>query len=442
MAASDLQRGAAEERLTRPTIFALATGAPPSAIAVIRISGPRAFDVLRELTGGPVPPARHLARRTLRHPGNGDIIDIGLVVAFAGPASVTGDDLVELHLHGGRAVVTAALAALDGCGLTPAAPGAFTRRAFDNGKVDLGQVEALGDLLAAETDGQRRAALARAGGELARQVDRWRATLGEIRADVEAALDFADEDGVGVGLDPAGRRRLTELGVELAAARADATRAASLRDGVTVAIVGSVNAGKSTLLNALARRDAAMVSPLPGTTRDIVEVRLALGGALVMLIDTAGVRATDDALEAEAIRRGEDRAAAAGLVIAVGPSAYPNVIAVETKSDLGPGGAGWRDGTLHLSAATGAGLDLLEAELTARVAALLGASEPPLVAARWQVAALDAACAALAATAQATDGVLVAEELRHVALAVERLLGRVTTDDLLDTVFARFCIGK
>lgn len=442
MAAGDVQRGAAEERLTRPTIFALATGAPPTAIAIIRISGSLALPALHRLTDRPIPPARTITRRTLRDPASGDVIDHALVVAFVAPASVTGDDLVELHLHGGRAVVAAALAALDRCGLTAAGRGAFTRRAFDNRKLDLGQVEAIGDLVAAETDAQRRGALARSGGELAARVDCWRTTLSEVRADVEATLDFADEDGVGVGLTADGRGRLTELARELLAAAADATRGAGLRDGVTIAIVGPVNAGKSTLFNALARRDAAMTSPIPGTTRDIVEARLAVGGALVTLVDTAGFRSTDDPLEAVAIRRGTERAATAELVVAVGPTQHGNAIPIATKSDLQPAGAGWRDGVLHLSAATGDGIGILEAEIAARLEVLLRTGEPPLVVHRWQVAALHAAVDALASAFDATDVIIAADELRRTSTALERLLGRTSADDLLGEIFARFCVGK
>jgi len=266
MAPGDLQRDADQSRLT-PTIFALATGAPPTAIAIVRISGPATLAMVTRLTGRALPPPRRLMRRTLRDPTTDDAIDTALVAVFPAPASVTGDDVAEFHLHGGVAVVAAALAMLRRAGAIPAAAGAFTRRAFDNGKLNLGQVEALGDLIAAETDGQRRAALGRTGTELAHHVDRWRTVLTDIRADIEATLDFAEDDDVAMRPFDVADERLCALASELRAIRAQAERGGRLRDGITVAIVGPVNAGKSTLLNALARRDVALVSPLPGTTR-------------------------------------------------------------------------------------------------------------------------------------------------------------------------------
>ncbi len=432
---------AAPERPT-PTIYALATGAPPAAIAIVRVSGPRAIAALRALTAGDLPAARRMTRVRLVEPTTHDPLDDALAVVFPAPASVTGDDLVELHLHGGVAVVDGVLAALGGLGLTAAGPGAFTRRAFDNGKVDLGQVEAFGDLVAAETGTQRRAALSRTGSRLAERVAAWRAALIGVRSDVEATLDFADEDHVAPDLTPSDRVILSALLVELASARADADRAGRLRDGIVVAITGPVNAGKSTLLNALARRDAAMVSPLPGTTRDTIEVRVVLAGVPVTLIDTAGLRESDDALEVEGIRRGRARAASADLVIAMGSEpAVPSAIWVEGKSDLGPCGAGWRDGALHLSAMTGDGVEMLERELIARVGSLTS-GEAPLVAHRWQAAAIVDAVVAIESAIGAGDAVVAAEELRVATHSLARLVGRVSSDDILDGIFARFCIGK
>lgn len=442
MAAGDLQRGPSEKRVNpRTTIFALATGAPPTAIAIVRISGPRALAVTQAIIGSPPPPARELVRRALCDPATGEVIDEGMAVVFPAPASATGDDMAELHLHGGTAVIAAVLAMLDRQGLAAAGPGAFTRRAFDNGKLDLGQVEAVGDLVAAETEGQRRAALARSGGDVARHVNQWRAMLLACRADVEATLDFAEEEGVDIGLGAINREGLEALLIQLRDAHVAATRGALMRAGVTVAIVGPVNAGKSTLLNALARRDVAMVSPHPGTTRDVIEVRLALNGIPTTLIDTAGLRATDDSLESEGIIRGAARAAAADVVISLGPSEHANVIRVAAKADLRAAGAGWHGGVLHLSAATGDGLALLEAELTARVKAL-ATTEAPIVAHRWQIAALAEAADAVEAAMASTDVVVIADELRRVTGALGRLLGQVVTDDILDQIFSRFCIGK
>ena len=234
---------------------------------------------------------------------------------------------------------------------------------------------------------------------------------------------------------------LRVLAADMAMARHAAVRGAALREGVTVAIVGPVNAGKSTLLNTLAQRDVAMVSPIAGTTRDVVEVRVALGGVPVTVVDTAGLRPTDDPLEAEGIRRGAARAAAAEIVVAFGPTDHTDAVMVSAKSDLSNLGAGWHDGVLHLSGRTRDGIDLLETELEKRVAALV-AGEPPLVAHRWQVAALDDALVALAAAARTDDAVIAADELRRAGVVLERLLGRVSDDELLAQIFARFCIGK
>ena len=424
------------------TIFALATGAPPSAIAIVRISGPAAFAAVLNITGGALPPARQLVRRTLRDPADGDVIDYALIAVFPGPHSATGDDLAELHLHGGTAIVAATLAVLDRCGLEAAGPGAFTRRAFDNGKLDLGQVEALGDLLTAETPAQRRSALVRSGTGLGERVDRWRAVLAAVRAEIEATLDFADEEGVPTVLSDRMRAELWDLAREISDVREEGDRGARLRAGVTVAIVGPVNAGKSTLFNALARRDAAMVSPQAGTTRDLIESRLELGGILAVLVDTAGLREAEDVLEKEGIRRGIARADAAEIVIALGPTDRKDAIHVAAKSDLGENEAGWRDGMLHLSAVRGDGIDLLEAELIRRLRDLTSGREPPSIAHRWQLAALDDAGEALFRAQRAEDVIILAEELRQATSALERLIGRVTADEVLDGIFARFCVGK
>ncbi len=439
MAAGDVRDAAAEERLSRPTIFALASGSPPSAIAVVRVSGPRAFAVLEALTGGTMPRPRRLVRRTLRW--HGEILDAPLVAVFPAPESATGDDVVELHLHGGRAVVAAVLRALLDAELTPARPGEFTRRAFDNGKLDLGQVEALGDLVAAETETQRRAALARTGTDLAQRVDRWRATLLDLRADLEAVLDFSDQDGVETGLGATSRAELARLIAELRQAEDDGRRGELLTRGITVAIVGPVNAGKSSLLNALARRDVAMVSAHPGTTRDALETRLNLGGNLVTLIDTAGLRENVDGLEAEGIERGLALAAAADLVIDFGETPPPHHIHVAGKGDL-TGMTGWQGSTLHLSPRTGAGLALLEQNLRERIDRLARPADVPMLAHRWQTEAVAAARQALVEAVEEPCIVLAAELLRQANRALGRLLGQGSSEELLDHVFARFCIGK
>ncbi len=423
------------------TIFALSSGRPPSGVAVLRISGPAAVAALAALTTVSLPPARTMAVRRLLAP-DGSLLDRALVVHFPGPHSVTGEDVVELHLHGGTAVVAAVVAALTNLGLIPAAAGAFTRRAFDNGKLDLGQVEALGDLIAAETEGQRRAALEQTGGRLAAVVDGWRATLLHVRAELEATLDFAEEDDIAATLSPASIAELAALLSALHNAAADGRRGALIRHGVTVALVGPVNAGKSTLLNALARRDAAMVSDVPGTTRDVIEVRLALGGLLVTLVDTAGRRDTADPLEIEGIRRGVERAAAADVVVDVGPEPATGAITVATKCDLDGRQPGWHDGTFHLSAVTGAGMAEFERFLGEWVATLVRPGEPPLIAHARQTAAINRAAAAVATALRASDPVLIADELRDATAALAALIGRITSEQLLNEIFGRFCIGK
>jgi tRNA modification GTPase len=382
-----------------------------------------------------------MALRALRG-ADGQLFDRALVVRFAAPDSATGDDVVELHLHGGTAVTASLLSALTSLGLTPAAAGAFTRRAFDNGKLDLAQVEALGDLIGAETDAQRRAALARTGNALADRVDGWRRVLIEARAEIEATLDFAEDEGVPPALSAHSRRALTGLAAALAAAGDDCVRGELIRDGVAIIIVGPVNAGKSTLFNALVRRDVAMVSAIPGTTRDLIEARINLRGQLVVLIDTAGRRDTLDPLERQGIARAAARAATADLVIDLGSPAATDAIAVAAKCDHDGHGAGWRDGVLHLSAQTGDGLALLEDALAERIAAMAGDAEPPLVANARQRSALDAARVAVDAAVAAGDAAIVADELRAATVALASLIGRVAPERLLDEIFARFCIGK
>ncbi len=422
------------------TIFALSSGRLPSAVAVVRLSGDAAFAALMALTGRPLPPYRRMSLRALRH--RGDLLDRALVVCFPAEASITGEDMVELHLHGSVAVVAAVFEALVALGLHAAAPGEFTRRAFDHGKLDLAQVEALGDLITAETGAQRQAALAQTAGILAQAVDEWRATLIGVRADLESTLDFADADDVPATLSPAAIAELDNLASSLAAATADSRRGALIRDGVTVAIVGPVNAGKSTLLNALARRDVAMVSSQPGTTRDIVEARIALGGQLVVVLDTAGRRSTDDPVEQEGIRRGAERAAAADLVIDLGPQPASGSIAVAAQSDRRGGAVGWRDGVLHLSAMTGDGLGELEAHLADRVAALVRPGVAPIAAWPRHTAAIAEAHALVDAALVEIDPVLAAEHLRGATAKLGALIGGVSHEDVLAAIFGRFCIGK
>lgn len=420
------------------TIFALSSGSPPAAIAVVRVSGPRALAALGALAG-PVPPARHASVRTLRDDA-GDVLDEALVLAFPAPASATGEDCVELHCHGGRAVVNDVLAALGAiAGLRAAEPGEFTRRAFANGRLDLAQAEALGDLLAAETELQRRAAQAGVGGALSAEVERWRGEVLALAAMVEAALDFADEDNADtLPADFAVRRGvlLEELGEALARPRAE-----RLREGVRAVLAGPPNSGKSSLFNALLGDGAAIVSPLAGTTRDVLERPVAFCGVPFVLIDTAGLRDSEAGeIEAMGIARAQAQLAHADIVIWLGPEGRGPAGALEVQSRSDDPEAPRKRRPDHVvSSVTGAGLAALEADLVARAARLLPKPGAAAVSAR-QASLLDSASRALAR--HSDDLLLLAEALREARLAFDRLLGRAGVEDMLDALFARFCIGK
>lgn len=422
------------------TIFALSSGALPAAIGVVRISGPQAGPALLALAGC-LPEPRRAALARLRD-GAGEELDSALVLWLPGPATETGEDVVELQCHGARAVVAAVEARLAELpGLRKADPGEFTRRAFRNGKIDLAQVEGLGDLLEAETELQRRAALGMAGGLFSRQVEQWRQALLVLGAEVEAVLDFADEDDVPTLPDSFAKRLgalAGELGEWLARPRAEA-----LREGLRVVIAGPPNSGKSTLFNALVDDEAAIASPVPGTTRDVLTRPVALGGVPFVFVDTAGLRdATADAIEEIGIGRARGELARADLVLWLGPEAeLPegawNIAPQVDRADY-PAKSAARH---HLSAVTGEGLDALRADLIAAARDIL--PKPGMVALnRRQHGLLAEARAALAAAAQPSDPLLVAEELRRARLAFDQLVGRAATEDLLDTLFDRFCIGK
>jgi len=408
---------------------------------------------------GRVPEPRRAAFGRVRDPASGEAVDSGLVLWFPGPRSETGEDMAEFQLHGGRAVIAAVLLALGGLdGFRLAEPGEFTRRAFANGRIDLTAVEGLGDLIYAETEAQRRQAFRQLDGSLGRQAEIWRTRLIEALALVEAQIDFSDEADVPedlVGPALAAARKLRD---EIARALADDRRGERLRDGLTVAIAGPPNAGKSSLLNRLARRDAAIVTPYPGTTRDIIEVHLDLGGYPVTLIDTAGIRAAEDPVEREGVRRAAARAAAADLVLWVTDASQPGEARYEPPAGLRAGPV-WRlrnkvdlldsDSQqpsapgLHLvSALTGSGLDQLLAALTAFVQETLGAAEPALVTRQRHREALGQTAQALDRAAEANGEDIIAEELRLAARALGRLTGRVDVEDILDVIFRDFCIGK
>jgi tRNA modification GTPase len=427
------------------TLFAPATGFGRAAVAVIRVSGPEAGPVLAAL-GGPLPPARRLALRTLRDPRDGTVLDRALVAFFPGPGTYSGEDMAELHLHGGLAVragVLAALARHPGC--RAAGPGEFTRRAVLNGRMDLAEAEGVADLIDAETEGQRRQALRQLDGVLSRQVAAWREEAIACLASAEAALDFSDEGDVDDGaLDAALLGRAAALHDAVAAALADGRRGERLREGFWVVLAGEPNAGKSTLLNALAQREAAIVSDIPGTTRDAIEVRLDLDGLPVVLVDTAGLRETDETVEAEGIRRSRARIAQADLVLALVPPGGqpPDVggapaLTVGTKADL-PGAAA--DG-LTVSARTGAGLPALVSALRERAEAGLGQGDALITRTRHRDA-LERCLAHLGRVGHGGPPELVAEDLRLAVRALGEVGGHVGVEDVLDRLFAGFCIGK
>ncbi len=431
--------------LMSDTIAALASGPPPSAIAVLRVSGPQAFAALAALLEGPLPPARRLSLRTL-YGADSAVLDRAMVAVFPGPASASGEDLAELHLHGGPAVVADVLAALTALpGVRLAEPGEFTRRAFGHGRMDLSQVEGLADLVAAETSAQRQQALALAGGVLAQAADDWRQRCLLVLAEAEAGLDFAEEEAdVAARLDEAARAALLAMADALAALVQDAGRAARIRDGLTIVVSGPPNVGKSSLINALSARDVAIVTPLAGTTRDVLEVPITLDGLAAVLIDTAGLRDTDDVIEAEGVRRARARASTADLVLQVGtPDAPPQAgqgLAIVNKCDLAPAGA-W-PGMLAVSALTGKGLPALRQALADWARQTLRPQQPALLAHARHRAAFAEAEAQLRAAADASEPVLRAEALRQAAFAFGRIAGRVGVDDVLDVIFSRFCIGK
>lgn len=438
--ASDVRSGDLHQELT---IVAVSSGAPPAAIGIIRVSGSRAFTAATALCGT-LPDARSARVRALHDPADGNLLDLALVIAFPGPATATGEDLVELHCHGGRAVLAAVEAALvrqPGC--RAAEPGEFTRRALLNGRIDLAQAEALGELLAAETDAQRRSALLGVEGALGRAVLRWQAALLHQAALIEAALAFEDEREVGEG-NPFDRAAIDAVRQEIAAmlARPPAER---LRDGIRVVLAGPPNAGKSTLLNAMVGRDAAIVSPLAGTTRDRIEAPVQHGGIPYLLTDTAGLRdMPGEAIEAEGIARAEQAVATADLVLWLGdtpaPSTEAGVIALWPRHDE-PGRGQAPPDRLAISATTGSGMAALWQRIGDHARALL--PYPGEVALnRRQQALLALAAESLAAIAREADELLVAEHLRAALRYFDRITGRAGTEAVLDDLFATFCLGK
>jgi tRNA modification GTPase len=447
----------------RDTIFALSSGRPPAAIAVVRISGAHAGDALRALIGR-VPEPRHASLARVRDPASGEVIDDALALWFPGPRSETGEDVVELQLHGGRAVIAATLAALGRIeGLRPAEAGEFTRRAFANGQLDLTAVEGLADLIGADTEAQRRQAYRQLKGFLGGKAEEWRRRAIEALALVEAGIDFADEGDVPATLRAQAQDAGRQLRDDIRAALDDRHRGERLREGLVVAIAGPPNAGKSTLLNRLARREAAIVSPYPGTTRDVIEVHLDLDGYPVTLLDTAGVREADDPVELEGVNRARARAAEADLVLWVVdatdaaafsvPETGRSIWLIQNKIDSLHWAAAENNEArnsvisekystaYYLSAKEGTGVDSLLQALSREAAGHITGA-PALVTRARHRHALEEAADALDRAGRQTEDELVAEELRLAAQALGRLTGRVDVEDILDVIFRDFCIGK
>ena len=423
------------------TIFALASGSTRAAIAVLRISGPDAGAAVSGLCR--LPPPRQASVRRLRGE-NGAVLDQALVLWLPGPGTYTGEDSAELHLHGGRAVIEAVAAVLVVRGLRPADPGEFTRRAFLNGRMDLLEAEAVHDLIAAETEAQRRQALRQMDGALGAIYRDWADRLRGVLAYQEALIDFPDED-----LPPDVEARLLatlgDIRREIAAHLDDRRRGEKLRDGLFFAITGAPNVGKSTLINALAGRDVAIVSPIPGTTRDVLETRIILGGVPVTLVDTAGLRETSDPIEAEGVRRARARLEDADLVLtlieakeAMSEPAPPGLL-ILTKVDLAPEASG---GDIRISVVTGEGMATLRDRLSETARTMTESNGPPALTQARHRSALQDAAAHLEAAELADLPELRGEDLRLALRSLGRITGHVGVEDILDTVFSRFCIGK
>ena len=444
---------------TRETIVAVATAAGRAGVAIVRLSGPDALDVLHQLIPGHGPfRPRVLTRARLIDPASDATIDDGLAVHFPGPASFTGEDVVEFHIHGGRAAPAALVAALTALpGVRPAEPGEFSRRAFENGKLDLTAAEGIADLVDAETAAQRRQALRQMDGELGRLYEDWRHRLLVAMARFEATIDFSEEP-LPAGLEHDVRGDVAAVADAMAGHLADSRRGERLRSGLTMAIVGAPNTGKSSLLNRLARREAAIVSETAGTTRDVIEVHLDVGGYPVTAADTAGMRDSIDAIEREGIRRAREKARTADIcLIVLDATVWPSmpddmldligehtVVAinkidlVHPKEVINVGG----QIALPLSVRTGEGMEDLLAAIERHAAALCGpGAEPALTRARHRTAVEDAV-AALRRLEDTTAPELAAEELRLASRAMGRITGRVDIEDVLDVIFREFCIGK
>jgi tRNA modification GTPase len=419
----------------------LSSGPPPAAIGVIRISGPAAGQALRALAGE-LPSPRRASYRALSD-GDGVPLDRALLLWLPGPGTATGEDMAELHCHGGRAVIAAVEAALAAQQLRRATPGEFTRRAFANGRIDLAEAEGLADLLSAETELQRRSALTMAGGAFSRQVDAWRERVLTASAALEAVLDFSDEDDVAAlprDFFASLEGLIAELSQWLTRPRAE-----TLREGFRVVLAGPPNVGKSTLFNALVESDAAIATPIPGTTRDVLTRPVAMAGIPFLFVDTAGLREEgDDTVEAIGIARARAEAQSADLVLWLGAEgdAPPGSWDVEPQADR-PDRAGKRAPRHRVSAVTGEGLAALRQDLIAEAGrAMPGPGEAAINRRQHELLSRAAVTLAAGLEMEAADPLILAEHLRQARVAFDALTGRATTEDMLDALFGRFCIGK
>ena len=419
------------------TIVALSSGRVPAAIAVIRTSGPGAAAAAIAVAGD-LPEPRRASLRALRSPDDGTLIDRGLVIFFPGPDTATGEDIVEYQCHGSKAVVESLIAALATLpDMRRAEPGEFTRQALTNGRIDLTQAEGLAELLEAENEVQRKSALLRAEGQLRRRIEEWRGTLLGFSAEAEVAIDYSDEDDGAAVLDPVPRlsELLAHIGRLLGAPRVERAR-----DGARVVVAGPPNAGKSSLVNALAGEKRAIVTDLAGTTRDLIEVPLNIGGVPITLVDTAGLRESSDAVEAIGVGLARSALGTCDLLLWLGLAeeapAHPCLLQIASKADLGSTSDG-----LRVSVVSGEGLDSVRAWIVDHAAPIVPSTEQPALNAR-EAALVEQCRDALTRAARLSDAVMIAEELRLARGSLDHITGHSGVDSLLDALFGRFCLGK